>query len=222
MVQLYLFITVILAALFVTRITLKTDQIGLLLSFSGAFLLSVTVLHLLPDFYKLKIHNMGIYILLGILVQSILEFFSQGAEHGHIHSHENKRFPWLLFAGLSVHAFFAGIPVDEHSNQALLSAIIIHKVPIAMVLATFLGNSDIPKKQAWALIVFFALMSPIGSYLSINNTFISDYKTEIDGFIIGVFLHISTIILFESSKNHQFNLIKFISVLLGFGLAFWA
>jgi len=38
---------------------------------------------------------------------------------------------------------------------------------------------------------------------------------------IGLLLHVSTTILFESSQNHQFNLIKLIFVIAGMALAAW-
>ena len=41
------------------------------------------------------------------------------------------------------------------------------------------------------------------------------YSSEITAVIIGVFLHISTIILFESSENHNFNLHKFLAIMTG-------
>ena len=41
------------------------------------------------------------------------------------------------------------------------------------------------------------------------------YSSEITAVIIGVFLHISTIILFESSENHNFNLHKFLAIIAG-------
>jgi hypothetical protein len=37
--------------------------------------------------------------------------------------------------------------------------------------------------------------------------------------VVGIFLHISTTILFESSENHRFNLIKFVVILMGAGFA---
>ena len=69
----------------------KTN-LKLLLAFSGSFLLSLTVMHLLPEVYEVHHHGMdesldhnaGIFIMLGILFQIILEFFSKGAEHGHV------------------------------------------------------------------------------------------------------------------------------------------
>ena len=39
------------------------------------------------------------------------------------------------------------------------------------------------------------------------------------GVVIGIFLHISTTILFESSADHRFNLRKMIAVLLGVAIA---
>ena len=34
--------------------------------------------------------------------------------------------------------------------------------------------------------------------------------------VIGIFLHVSTSILFETGENHKYNLRKFITVCLGF------
>ena len=59
----------------------KKSNLKLLLAFSGSFLLSVTVISLLPVVYETKNTTIGLYIMLGILFQIILEFFSKGAEH---------------------------------------------------------------------------------------------------------------------------------------------
>ena len=112
----------------------------LLLSFSGAYLLSITILHLLPDVYSESQNHkrIGVFILIGIILQSVLESFSKGAEHGHIHIHsDGKRFPTLLFISLCIHAFSEGLPIDN-TDDNLLWAIVVHKIPIAIVLTTFL------------------------------------------------------------------------------------
>ncbi len=60
--------------------TIKSN-LKLLLAFSGAFLLSITVFELIPHLYH--DHNgktVGLFIMLGILLQIFLEFFSKGAE----------------------------------------------------------------------------------------------------------------------------------------------
>lgn len=86
--------------------TKNKTNLKLLLAFSGSFLLSLTVMHLLPDVYESGKTSIGIFIMFGILFQIILEFFSKGAEHGHVHGHDKlTQMPWLLFISLCIHAF---------------------------------------------------------------------------------------------------------------------
>lgn len=198
----------------------KGKSTQLLLSFSGAYLLSTTVLHLLPEVFETHQENIGVYILLGILLQTILEYFSKGVEHGHVHIHSHiHKIPWLIFLSLYIHAFVEGIPLASKENSTLLWAIVVHKIPISIVLVAFLLKSDFLKKHAIMLILLFALMSPLGSFLSQEISFFNDYQQVITAIVIGVFLHIATAILFETSENHQFNMKKFAVVLLGFGIA---
>jgi hypothetical protein len=63
------------------------------LAFSGSFLLSLTVMHLLPEIYESKIH-IGLFIM---FVQIILGFL-QGAELWLCWTRKMMRIPWLLFA----------------------------------------------------------------------------------------------------------------------------
>ncbi len=216
-----LLLSVLIGVLLVLALKPKTKIIQLFLSFSGAYLLSITVLHLLPEVYESQKENIGVYILIGILLQSVLEFFSKGAEHGHIHAHPHlKGIPWLLFISLSLHAFFEGIPVGVANSNLLLWAIVVHKIPITVVLFIFLLNAELSKKYIYFFIIVFALMSPLGVSLSKEMAIFNNYHVEITAIIIGIFLHIATAILFETSQNHQFNFKKFISVLIGFAVAF--
>lgn len=212
-----LIISVLVGSLLVLVLKPNNKIVRLLLAFSGAYLLSVTILHLLPEAYghSHDAKHVGILILVGIIIQSVLESFSKGAEHGHIHLHSDKsKFPWLLFVSLCIHAFSEGLPI-HHTNNNLLWALIVHKIPIAIVLTTFLLNTNYSKKTIIFFLSFFALMSPLGVLVSDKLTFFNLYHTEITALIIGVFLHISTVILFESSENHKFNFQKFMAILLG-------
>lgn len=226
MIYILLIASVLSGALIVHLLNPKQSLVRLLLSFSGAYLLAITILHMLPEVYLHTEHehfhtiDVGIFILLGVLIQSILESFSKGAEHGHIHSHSHsKKFPWLIFWSLSIHAISEGIPVGYTEGSELLWAIIVHKIPISIVLATFLLHSDFSRKQSYLFIGAFALMSPLGVISSELVPFFSHYHTEITGITIGIFLHISTVILFESSKEHKFNVAKFIAILFGMLIA---
>lgn len=86
----------------------------LLLSFTGAYLFAITLVHLLPDLYALEGSRAGMYILAGFLLQILLENLSQGIEHGHIHQHTHgngMRLALSVLIGLSVHAFLEGMPL---------------------------------------------------------------------------------------------------------------
>ena len=217
MTYILLIASVLLGSLLVFILKPGNKIVRLLLAFSGAYLLSVTILHLLPEVYteSTDYKRIGIFILVGIILQSVLESFSKGAEHGHIHMHaDGKKFPTLLFVSLCLHAFSEGLPI-HHAGENLLWAIIVHKIPIAIVLTTFLIHTKYSKKTVFVFLFFFGLMSPLGVLLGDKVAFFSNYYTEITALIIGVFLHISTIILFESSENHSFNLQKFTAILLG-------
>ena len=212
-----LFAAVLVGSFLVFLIKPSKKHVRLLLAFSGAYLLSVTILHLMPEvYYEIsESKNVGIFILMGITLQSVLESFSKGAEHGHIHTHINgNSFPTLLFVSLCVHAFSEGLPI-HNANDNLLWAIVVHKIPIAVVLTSFLMETKYAKKTIFSFLSIFSLMSPLGVLLGNKIAFFTTYSTEITAFIIGVFLHISTIILFESSENHKFNLQKFTAILLG-------
>ena len=58
-------------------------------------------------------------------------------------------------------------------------------------------------------------MAPLGVYA--NNIFqmVSVFQNEITAIVIGILLHISTTILFESSDGHKFNTKKIIIIILG-------
>jgi zinc transporter ZupT len=195
----------------------KTN-LKLLLAFSGSFLLSLTVMHLLPEVYSTHNHKIGIFIMIGILFQIVLEFFSKGAEHGHVHGHAKmSQIPWLLFISLCIHAFLEGFPVSHHHDLAV--GIAIHHLPIAVILTTFFINADLNKKAIFAFMLTFALMTPLGTVASQYLQFLNDYYTEITTIVIGILFHISSTIIFESSEGHKFNIAKVSMIVLGIILA---
>lgn len=221
MIYLALILAVVTGVLIARFIAPNKKVVQIFLSFSGAYLLSITVLHLLPEVFVSQQKNIGVYILFGIVIQTILEYLSKGAEHGHIHAHDlGNHVPWLLFVSLSLHAFLEGVPLGIEKNNGLLWAIIIHKVPIAIILAVFFKNSNLSLQKVALFLSLFALMTPLGSLFAEVLTDLKQFQTEINAIVIGIFLHISTAILFESSENHQFNFKKFIAIIIGFTIAF--
>jgi len=238
-IYLSVFFSVIISGLSVLLIKIDSKTLKLILSFSGAFLFAISVLHLIPEIYKTETANIGIYILIGFFAQILMEFFSEGIEHGHIHVHKDHHhhnaFPLAIMIALSVHSFIEGMPLANnmfaensgehlHTGNSLLTGIILHNIPIAIALMSMLLQSGLTKTRAVLWLLFFAMMTPLGTFTSFligsEIPSISIYFNRIMAVVVGIFLHISTTILFESSENHRFNLIKFITILIGASVAF--
>ncbi len=211
---------------------INTQALKLLLAFSGAFLFALTTMHLIPGVYEGQDPSIGAYILLGFFIQILLEIFSEGIEHGHIHvhKHQNAAFPYGMMIGLCLHSFLEGIPLVQKFNSesvemSLLAGIILHHIPVAIALATMLLDSGISKFRTLLFLAIFAMMAPAGAWSSnwlnaSSSVDISMYYDKLMAIVIGIFLHISTTILFESSEGHRFNYYKFLIIVLGAGLVF--
>ena len=207
---------------FVIALLLKpknTLGLKLLLAFSGAYLLSITVFEFLPETYASGNHQVGLFIMGGILLQIILEFFSRGAEHGHLHHDETiTKMPWLLLLSLCIHAMLEGFPL--HNRAHLLHGVVLHKIPVAIILSSFLLNSNISRAKSLLFLLIFALMTPIGSWIAEISPGLIQWEPYINGVVVGIFLHISTTILFEASKNHRFNAAKLAAIITGILVAY--
>ncbi|HEY4652637.1 MAG TPA: ZIP family metal transporter [Pontibacter sp.] len=240
---LVLFFTVVLAGFLVKLFPPgNTRWLKMALAFSGAYLFTITITHLLPDVLlsTQDPHVVGYWVLAGFFLQLVLELFSHGVEHGHMHTHTHSHkaadtIPFLLLGSLFVHAFLEGsILVDqdhrsvghmhhEGSFYAVLVGVALHHVPAAFALMSVLLSrlKNFRKALAWLLV--FAAGSPLGILAS--NALLSQEApgsavyTALTGLVAGNFLHISTTILFETSPDHSFNRNKLVATLLGLVLA---
>ena len=199
----------------------RQSNFKLLLSFSGGFLLTIIFTHILPETYHEMGNTVGYFILVGFLFQLALEYFSKGAEHGHTHvhrhDHEHSFFPVAIFVSLSVHSFIEVIPV--HSHEPLYWGVILHKIPEAIALKTIFNASGLNRRKSWIFVGLFSLTAPLG--LIFGESLMNVLKIDITwilGIAIGMFLHISTTIIFESSEGHRINVLKLVAIILGFGI----
>ncbi|MFN0276273.1 MAG: ZIP family metal transporter, partial [Chitinophagales bacterium] len=164
------------AGAWILRSKTQNQFLSILLSFSGAYLLGVVVLHLLPEVFAHTVsseeeHNhdysIALGILLGFFIQLIIVQFTRGIEHGHLHLHEHlsKGYVTGVLFGLSVHALLEGIPfsestIEEKQIQSLFWAIFIHKIPETFALATVLFFSFKKPVNAAVFIILFACLTP--------------------------------------------------------------
>ena len=191
----------------------------LILSFSGAFLLGIIVFELLPEIFSTGGKNIAPFVMGGILFQIVLEFFSKGAEHGHFHHKDTQHFQMALWISLCLHAVVEGIPLSE--SNSLSYGILIHKIPIGIILYLILDKTIITVFYKWTALFLFCIMTPLGMLLSGLIPSLNGYNLEITSWVVGMLLHISTIILFESTENHNFNLRKLSVILIAIVLSYF-
>ena len=142
---------------------------------------------------------------------------------------------------LCIHSLLEGIPLVReishdlhthggghhgHSDHSLLLGILLHKLPISIALMSMFVKSKLKLSKAFIWLFVFALMAPLGTFL---GTVFKDYLIDFTAFfdiilaiVLGMFLHISTTILFESDQSHKFNFLKLSLIILGGGLAYFA
>lgn len=205
----------------------EARHIKLLNAFTGAYLLCLTFLHLLPELYHQSgdhaTHGalwIGGLMLAGFFVQVALDVISMGVEHGHSHPLHGKM-PVGVVAGLCLHALVEAMALGdghEHhdltSRKLLLVSIIIHNYPVAIALLGMLLQSGMKRSTAVGLLALFAAMAPLGMFIS-AHTPLAHYSRELMAIVIGIFMHISTTILFEASDAHRFNFAKLAAIILG-------
>ena len=125
---------------------------------------------------------------------------------------------------LCLHALLEGMPLASGNQNELVFGIALHHIPAAFALGSVLLQNKVSRNAVIALLALFAIMSPLGYFISFEISqgavlHIESYFNRIMGVVIGIFLHISTTILFESTVDHKFNMKKMMAVLAGVAIA---
>ena len=226
--------------------------------FGGAFLLASCFINLVPHIFlnedPFRFVTPGIHfkvaasVMIGFLIQLLLEQLTRGAEHGHNHCpcceeehdaeehhhahhthpghcHNNKVHPVTgLMIGLCIHAFLEGMPMvglDGDIHQGLLYGIVLHNIPIALVMVSLFINNRYSFGRAFLVLSLFAMMTPLGSLC--NLYLIPENETLqciIMGVVVGILLHVSVSILFDHDHNN-FSFVKLLLIIIAFIAAYF-
>ena len=190
-----------------------------LLAFSGAYLFTLTVTHLLPEAWQL-----------------LLEVLSQGVEHGHVHVHHEPvsgagKAPYALVGALVLHSFLEGSILVRNpaagtvseNFYAIVGGVALHHIPAAFALSTLLRLRLGSFGRVWPWLLVFALASPAGilvsNYVVLGELLRGGLYAALLGLVAGNFLHVSTTILFETSPEHRLNWAKLAATLAGLTMA---
>lgn len=242
---LVLFFACILSGCFVFVLKKHEKILSYIGVFGGAFLLAVCFVHLLPEAIGLQgeIHScahhshehnhshsflsVGLFVLIGFILQLVLELLSNGAEHGHLHDEnhccEKKSLvsALMILLGVSIHAFLEGfaLVVNGQINHSLLIGVVLHNIPISMLVVNAFMLAGVSKIKSFGYLSVFAIMGVLGSVLSIYFDFLHHYMGYVIGFVVGILLHVSISTLFDSKESHKYNFVRFVVVIIAFALA---
>lgn len=216
----------------------QRDFLPLLLSFSGAYLLGIAAMELMPTVFNDPGLHTGVWLLAGFFIQLLLEGLSQGVEHGHVHAHQRVgyRYGLTVMVGLGLHALLEGLPLGttatavetlaSHAHMEgdhLLVGIVLHKIPAAFALGLLLRYSGYSRVFTWGCLLVFASLSPIGALLGEMISIDPVWRNHVLALVIGSFLHISTTILFEADggREHGISPQKLLVIVVGMLVAFF-
>ena len=196
---------------------LRGRGLQLVLSFSGSYLVCVMALHVLPEAFASPARDVGLALLAGFFAQVLLERFSGGVEHGHVHAQPGRRWALPVLAGLSAHALLEGMPLAVlgdpghagHDHEHLLVGLALHKVPAGFALAVLLTVAGYGRRATWAMLGAFALMSPLGAVLA-GALLPPEWLPYLLAAVAGSLLHVGTTILYEAddSSRHRLTWVK--------------
>jgi len=207
-------------------------------AFSGGVFLGAGLLHMLADsLHKFASFTNGAEYPLafltcgfGFLIILILEKGIMGGSEdiGEL-STKTSASPYILALILSVHSLIAGASLGLENillaSLALLIAILAHKGVAAFALGVSLKTAGFSVRKHYGVIIFFALMTPLGIVLgAIFSTFFTGrtnlvFEGIFDALAAGTFLYIAVAdILEEVFEEPQDRWLKIILSMAGFGL----
>lgn len=249
---LVLFLVVLAGAVTVLNLRLSDPRfVRLFNAFTGAYLLCLTFLHLVPELYTPEVHDghahevdalwIGFFVLAGFFAQVLLEGLSLGAEHGHSHgghqdhgdasgpaserpapAHNRAHgFRLGVVVGLCLHALVEATAVgeehhhyDETSRSLLLLSIVVHKYPVTIAFLGTLLQTGMSRGRALAWLALFSCMAPLGLLLG-AHTPLAEHSRELTALVVGIFMHVATTVLFETTDSHRFNRGKLLAIGVG-------
>jgi zinc and cadmium transporter len=198
-----------------------------LLSFGAGVLLSAAFLHMMPEAIPVLGPATGLFVLLGYLLMTVLERFTMAHPCGE-EACPSHRIGLTAMFGLSVHSIIAGMALgvglleaqELSVSAALLSAILVHKVPETLALMGLLAASGWSRKRIIICLVLFSLMGPLGIFTgalsNLNSPFLMSVALAVSA---GTFLYIaSSDLLPQLHKKMKQEWIHFFAFVAGLAL----
>ena len=194
------------------------------LVFTGAYLLSMSFIALIPDLFTAPHTSayIGIGLMGGFLLQYYLEQLTGGIEHGHtLAASWGSRGLGAIFVGLCLHAFIeGGVLAYDGVTYAILYAIVLHKMPASVAFVVAMRAAKLSVRVRYIALGCFALASPLGLWLGLYTVnYVSLTQVQwLFAVVVGILLHIATRMLLEGTPQHRYDLRINVTILLGIAL----
>ena len=158
---------------------LNQTILNLLIGLGAGSMLSVALVHILPE--ALEQTELAVYAFIGgfLLIYIIEELLTphhhdhHHGDHTHEDPHEHYDHVALVsFIAIFLHTIFdglgirAGFSLSETLGYSVLAGVAIHQIPVSLSLAAIFRESKFRRNTQILFLVLFALAAPLGYILS--------------------------------------------------------
>ena len=221
-----LFVTTLVGGVLANFFVRRPSVLRYFLVFTGAYLLTLVLLHFLPALYVANDSMMllSLCVLAGFMLQHYLEQLSGGIEHGHMLQIPLARgiVPSICF-GLGIHALIEGMVLinsRDLDSYALFMGIVGHKIPASFALVVALQGAGLAYRTLVIVVLGFALVSPMGMLLGMwGQPYLTGQHVSMPlAGVAGILLHVATRMLLEGTPNHKYDAFVNLATLVGVGM----
>lgn len=209
------------------RIRLSESRLQLGVALGAGLLLGMALVHMVPEAAELLPAGFGFWLLAGFLVILIVERFAMvhACDETHCNYHT---IGVAAFVGLTVHGLIEGAAlasslVVPDIGPMVLIAILSHKLPSGLVLASILKLSGKSPAQSLVFVAGVSASGPVGLYLSylfLSHASLSSTAGALLAASAGTFLYIGACdLLPELHRGEKGRWRRLISFLIGIGIS---
>jgi ZIP family zinc transporter/zinc and cadmium transporter len=159
--------------LVLSRPRAERSVLAALVGFGGGFMLAVAVVEMLPEVFRLQLVGGLVAVLAGYLIvhltqHSLTPHFHFG-EETHTEAMVSRGIGRWALVGLLPHSFFDGVAISsgflrsEQLGLLVFGAILLHKVPTGVSLASVMVASGNTQREALLAVISIAVATVVGA-----------------------------------------------------------
>lgn len=194
--------------------TRRPSMLVTFLAFAAGVMFGAAFFHMLPEamraggYSALSLVPVG-FVLMFLLERYVLVHVCEEPQDCAEHAHPGATLGMTAFLGLSVHTLFDGVALASASQEGVgltaLIAIVAHKVPSSLSLASILRSEGRSARAVFSYALAFGLMVPLGAVLYFSAGAVlplNHVAPKALAFSAGTFLYIAASDLLPHVNRH--------------------